>query len=199
MEKKTYMEKRLLMRKRLKYPLFHYYGNVTENSLLTLSKYFSETPESLHIARELRLVQLGQTINDVNKPQVTNYAQHDIQTLKPGSEFIEDNFVVVREELQGVYEEIAYLLHSPVCRMRYATIKENDDLVYHIDQPGKDRFVMVIEGVHIVHIKVKDEIFQQKMLPGEVWYLNSNWEHKVENIGTKQRLALLGCFEYNEK
>lgn len=199
MLKETYMQKRLMVRKRLKYPLFYYYGNVTENSLYTLSKHFDETPESLDTAKQLRLAQLDTEFNDIDRRHTVNYAQHDIQTLQPGTEFIEDNFTVLREEFETVHAEIAYLLQSPVCRMRYATIEENDDLTYHIDQPGKDRFVMVIEGAHVVHIKTKDETFKQMMLPGEVWYLNSNWEHKVENIGPNKRLALLGCFEYNEK
>lgn len=198
MLKETYMKKRMLIRKRMKYPLFHYYGAVTENSLHTLSTHFDETPESLDSAVKLRIEQLDEEFNDIDERDVVNYAQHDIQTHQPGTEFIEDNFTVLREEFETVQAEIAYLLQSPVCRMRYATIEENDDLTYHVDQPGKDRFVMVIEGVHVIHIKTKDQVFKQIMLPGEVWYINSNWEHKVENIGPIRRLALLGCFNYNK-
>jgi|SaaInl59LU_5_DNA_1037362.scaffolds.fasta_scaffold02825_7 mannose-6-phosphate isomerase-like protein (cupin superfamily) len=195
----NYSSQKMIVKKRLKYPLFRYYGNVTESALELLRKEFKNTPPSLDTAKQLRLTQLPIEVNTVDDRDVVNYNQYDIQYKLPSDENTESNYIQLREEFNPVYEELAYMLNSAICRLRYATIQKDDDLTYHIDQPGKDRFSVVIDGEQIMHMKTKNGVVKQLMQPGEVWYLNSNWEHKVENIGTKQRLALLGCFEYNEK
>ena len=195
----NYSSKKIIVEKRLRYPLFKCYGNISEQSLEILREEFKNTPPTLDIAKQLRLKQLPIVeINTVNERDVVNYNQYDIQYKLPNDENIESNYIQLRDEFNSVYEELAYMLNSEICRLRYATIQKDDDLTYHIDQPGKDRFSVVIDSEQIMHVKTKEGEFTQLMKPGEVWYLNSNWEHKVENIGAKQRLALLGCFEYNK-
>ena len=192
-----YLGKRDIVRKRLKYPNFKYFGNLSGAAMHTLQLYFDDTPPTLESAVKLRMAQLSDDLNPVTEVDVLNYSQHDIQTHSDGAEYVEHNFTVLREEFQHVYEEVSYMLQSPVCRMRYATIDNNDELRYHIDQPGKDRFTVVVQGEQIMHMKTKDDVVvEQLMKPGELWYLNSNWEHKVENTGAGQRLALLGCFDF---
>ena len=197
---KSTTDMRPIMRKRINYPYFQSYGHLTEASLHTLRQNFKNTPNTLmETTRLLREYQLDEDVAKLTPQIVADYGQHDIQTHKPGTEFTEDNFTVLRDVFKPVYEEIAYMLSSPICRMRYATIQQNDDLEYHSDQPGKDRCVMVIDGEHVIHVKAKnDKQIKQLMLPGELWYLNSNWEHRVENTGSGLRLALLGCFDYNK-
>ena len=198
-DKKVYMAKRSLIRKRMKYPLFQYYGNLTSSAMHTLQLYYDDTPSSIESAGHLRRAQMSEDLAEVDFKDVGNYEQYDIQTHISGTEFIENNFIEIKDQFKHVETELGYILKSPICRMRYASIEKNEDLLYHIDQPGKDRFVMVIEGEHVIHMKTADgTVTQQLMLPSEVWYLNSNWEHKVENTGTGVRLALLGCFDYNK-
>ena len=189
------MDKRTLVEKRMRYPIFKFYGMVTPDSIYTLSKLYKNTKESLSNALHLRDTQVSPEFR-VGE-DLGNYSQYDIQTRSPESIDTEENYNITPEDFIKVKDEVSYMLQSPVCRMRYSKILKNDILDYHIDQPGKDRFIMVIEGEHIMHIKTRKGNFQQLMLPGEVWYINSNWEHKVENIGKQERLALLGCFEYN--
>lgn len=193
-------EMRLLMRKRINYPYFHFYGKITEHSLHILRQHFKDTPDTLmETTRLLREYQLDGDVAKLTPAIVADYGQHDIQTHKSGTDFVEDNFIELKDEFRPVYDELSYMLKSSICRMRYATIHKNDDLEYHIDQPGKDRFVVVIGGEHVIHVKAKNgKDIRQLMLPGELWYLNSNWEHRVENTGNELRLALLGCFEYNK-
>lgn len=193
------MDKRPMMRKRIKYPYFEYYGNISDASMKILAERFIETPDTLmETTRLLREYQLDENVAKLTPEIVANYGQHDIQTHVEGTEFIEDNFTVLRDEFKPVHDELTTMLNSSICRMRYATILYNDNLEYHIDQPGKDRFLVVIEGEHVVHLKGKnDKLIKQRMKPGQLWYLNSNWEHKVENTGQGLRLALLGCFDYN--
>jgi len=198
-QKKVHMARRSLIRKRRAYPLFQYYGNLTASSMHTLQLYYSDTPMALDSARKLRQTTMSEELSAVDTKDVGNYGQYDIQTHISGTEFTESNFTEIKDMFKHVETELGYILKSPICRMRYATIEKNDDLLYHIDQPGKDRFVMVIEGEHVIHMKSADgTVTQQLMLPSEVWYLNSNWEHKVENTGNNKRLALLGCFDYNK-
>jgi len=198
-QKKVHMARRSLIRKRRAYPLFQYYGNLTASSMHTLQLYHSDTPMALDSARKLRQTTMSEELSAVDTKDVGNYGQYDIQTHISGTEFTESNFTEIKDMFKHVETELGYILKSPICRMRYATIEKNDDLLYHIDQPGKDRFVMVIEGEHVIHMKLADgTVTRQLMLPSEVWYLNSNWEHKVENTGNKRRLALLGCFDYNK-
>lgn len=192
------MAKRSLIRKRMKYPLFQYYGNLTGAAMHTLQLYYGDTPLTLKSAGELRRAQMTEELAAVDVKDVGNYGQYDIQTHISGTEFTESNFIEIKDQFKHVETELGYILKSPICRMRYASIEKNEDLLFHIDQPGKDRFVVVIEGEHVIHMKAADDtVTRQLMLPGEVWYLNSNWEHKVENTGDNKRLALLGCFEYN--
>ena len=179
----------------MRYPIFKFYGMVTPDSIYTLSKLYKTTKETLSTALHLREMQVSSEFRIGE--DLSNYSQCDIQTRSPESKDTEENYNITPEDFIKVKDEVSYMLQSPVCRMRYSKILKNDILDYHIDQPGKDRFVMVIEGEHIMHIKTRKGHFQQLMLPGEVWYINSNWEHKVENIGKQERLALLGCFEYN--
>lgn len=195
--RKKYNNQKILVKKRMKYPLFHYYGNINKSTVLLLQNEFKNAKPTLDTAKSLRLEQLPDEINNVSYEDVRDYNQYDIQHRNPQDENIEDNYKNFREEFQPAYDELSFMLNSRICRMRYATIQKDDELLYHIDQPGKDRFLVVLEGEQIVHMRTKDGEFQQLMKPGELWYLNSNWEHKVENIGKQQRLALLGCFEYN--
>ena len=191
---------RPIMRKRINYPYFQFYGHLTEASLHVLRQNFKNTPNTLmETTRLLREYQLDEEVARLTPEIVADYGQYDIQTHRPGTDFIEDNFTAIDDIFKPVYFELAYMLQSSICRMRYATIEKSNDLEYHIDQPGKDRFVMVIDGEHVVHVKAKNgKDIRRLMLPGELWYLNSNWEHRVENTGTGLRLALLGCFDYNK-
>lgn len=190
------MDKRTLIKKRISHPTVHYYGNVTSNTIYTLSKLHKWMPETLHNAKNLRSQQVDDSYTDMKL--VENYSQYDIQSKLPDSDDKEEYYIVTPEDFKDVEAEVSYLLKSPVCRLRYSVLQKNDSLEYHIDQPGMDRFVMVIEGDHVINIKTKHGVHRQPMLPGEVWYINSNWEHSVDNIGSNKRLALLGCFEYNK-
>ena len=70
--------------------------------------------------------------------------------------------------------------------------------MYHVDPPGKDRFVMVIEGSQDFYIEDKAGEHIQPMKLGEVWYVNSNWPHKIENTGSTTRVALLGSYDFKK-
>lgn len=190
------MDKRALVKKRLNYPLFHHYGNLSQSGLQTLLNNFSSTPDSLQSAKNLRISQLSSKFNNYDDDDISDYNQYDIQLRDPESDDIEENYNLTKDEFIPIRDELTNLLQSGICRLRYATIEKNDSFMYHVDQPGKDRFVMVVEGAQNFYIKDKDGEHIQPMKPGEVWYVNSNWEHKIENTGSGKRIALLGCYNY---
>jgi len=95
---------------------------------------------------------------------------------------------------KGLVDTINKILKNTY-RMRWAKLEKNQTLEYHLDPPTGDRFILVTEGEHIVEIDKKGDIVRQKMLPGEVWYINSSWYHKVINETEHDRLAILGCFD----
>lgn len=192
---KQYGTKKLMVKKRIAYPTYHYYGNITEGAMQTLRENFKNTKPSMNIAASLRLAHLDDGV--LTPEKMIDYNQYDIQWRRESDENVEENYSNFDPVFQPVYDELAYMLKSPVCRLRYSTIETNNKLDWHMDQPGKDRFSVVIDGEQVLHVRTKQGEFHQIQKPGEVWYLNSNWDHKVENTGTKQRLALLGCFEYN--
>lgn len=191
------MSKRQLVKKRMNNPLFNYYGKITASSLNSLIKLFSSTESSLNTARKLRSVEMAESVGYYEEKYLEHYDQYDIQRKDPSSDEREENYNITPDDFLLARDELSYLLQSPVCRMRYATMEPNKHLEYHIDQPGKDRFIMVLKGEHVFYIRNKEREFTQIMKPGDLWYVNTNWDHKVENIGTTQRLALLGCFDYN--
>jgi quercetin dioxygenase-like cupin family protein len=186
-----------LIQKRNKLPIFRYYGNITDSSILTLTNNFSDYEVSTDSAKNLRRT-LVPDDSDYNGDATKNYHQHDIQTRIPEGEWTEKSFVDLPVIFNSLYAELTYMLNGPVCRMRYATIDASDSLPFHMDQPGIDRFICVLQGEQVVHVNAKDQTYSQVMRPGEVWYLNTNWDHSVVNTHDSQRLAMLGCYDYND-
>ena len=191
------MNLRKIIKNRKTKPIFHHYGKITDASVQLLKDSFVTVPESLLNAKELRdEYDVDKQRDDYDK-HLSKYHQHDIQYKLDEDENIEENYKHLDEKFRTVYDELSYMLGSPIYRLRYATIEEDDSLGFHIDQPTFDRFVMVVEGEHLAIIKTDDDTYSQLMKPGEVWYMNTNWKHKVVNTSEKKRIALLGCFTKN--
>ena len=79
-------------------------------------------------------------------------------------------------------------------RMRWAKLDGGAVLDWHMDPPTGDRFIIVVQGSHEVQFDVKGKIVSQQMGPGEIWYINSNWYHRVINNSLDDRYAILGCY-----
>ena len=189
------MDKRLNFKKRSEYPVLHNYGNISNTSLNSLRQLFGTVTSTLGQSLDLREAHgLPRDTEDF----VKGYDQLNIQKKINDTDDIESNYTIVPDTFEWAHSEITSLLKSDVCRMRYATLEPGAVLDYHIDQPIYDRFILVIEGEHTVSIKKRKELITQVMKPGELWYLNSNWEHRVDNNGSVTRIAVLGCFNYGQ-
>ena len=104
------------------------------------------------------------------------------------------DYVNVYPEYLSLHKNVSNILGN-VYRMRWARLESNKTLDWHIDPPTGDRFIFMIKGEHTVSINDEKTIHEQIMLPGEIWYINSNWFHKVTNHSAFDRFAILGCFD----
>lgn len=180
---------------RIKKPLFHYYGMLSNDSMKLLLSKFSEATDTLTNAMQLRD---AAGITDGYEEYIKNYRQFDIHIKDETSEFGDErDYSKFYAAFEPAMQELTDTLQSILWRCRYATIEPNDILGWHVDQPTLDRFCVVLEGEQMFEIKDRKKIHSQRMLPGQIWFINSSWEHRVINSGNNKRLALLGCFEYN--
>jgi len=83
-------------------------------------------------------------------------------------------------------------------RLRMAWMSPTERIEPHIDQPHIDRFTMIMRGEHRFVITKRGKDYEQIMKPGDIWYINTNWDHSVYIDTDEPRLALLGCFYYNK-
>ena len=179
---------------RIKKPLYHYYGDLEKGTLNFFINSFSDAQNTLSNAIELRD---KHGLDDGYRKFIENYGQYDIQFKKDDEFGDERDYKMFSETAKPYLEEIAIKLGALVYRTRYATIEPDDILEWHVDQPTMDRWCIVLEGEQTFEIKTRQGNFPQKMMPGQIWFINSSWEHRVINTGNKRRLALLGCFVYN--
>lgn len=180
---------------RIKKPLFHYFGSLTPEAIFFFLKQLQYSDETLAHAMKLR----EQYVQDqLYKNYLKDYHQYDIQFQGEEAEYGDErDYHMFREDFKPHLEEIVQNIGTLIYRTRYATIENNDTLDWHIDQPHHDRFIIVLQGEQEFQIKVRKKIMSQTMKVGDIWFINSSWEHRVINTGEEKRIALLGCFEYN--
>tara|TARA_B100000953_G_C18000884_1_gene415078 strand:+ start:172 stop:675 length:504 start_codon:yes stop_codon:yes gene_type:complete len=81
-----------------------------------------------------------------------------------------------------------------VNRLRWSKLNANKELDWHIDPADWDRFVINVNVSSICEIKTHKETISFIMKPGEIWYLNTSWSHRIINNNPINRVALLGNF-----
>lgn len=197
------MDRRAIANKRIKYPAFDLLGSISGHSIALFRECFRNASSTMASTSALR--ERNGMYKELDSYMPEGYDQRDIQTFQrtryddPDYEPVETDFNYIDERflrLKPAVEQLCELLGGPVYRLRYAIMEPNETLPWHIDQPALDRFVLVLNGVQQFEIKRRKETIVETQKPGELWYVNTNWEHQVVNSGEK-RLALLGCFRYN--
>ena len=200
------MDKKLLVRNRIDKPLFECLGHLSSDKLNLINSLYDDTDEEdvLNISISLREnVDLddGNSMSDefmslinsrnyhqklVSKPSVENpTSEYDWNTHD--SKY--DTIISAIKEIIGVKE---------LYRLRMAWMKSSERIEPHIDQPHIDRFTMIMRGEHRFVITKRGKDYSQIMKPGDIWYINTNWDHSVYIDTDEPRLALLGCFDYNK-
>lgn len=195
------MDKKALVQKRMQHPLFKNLGKLDPEILKLFIDLYPETRSTLQEGLNLR-AQHGFSQGDPYF--VSGYDQNDIQFYMkftdyddPDYEFNERDYCYNSEPFSTGIRHIENIVGASICRLRYATLEPGAILDWHMDQPNIDRFVIVLQGSQRFEIERRKNVFHEIMQPGDVWYINSNWNHRVINEVKEKRLALLGCFDYN--
>ena len=74
--------------------------------------------------------------------------------------------------------------------LRYGILEPNKVIPSHIDAPDGHRFIAMLKGKH-TYVTDNEHI---EMNQGELWFINSSFEHSIINSSTR-RIALLGKFK----
>lgn len=90
--------------------------------------------------------------------------------------------------------EIDKMFHN-VYRFRMSEMKGDHELNWHIDT---DTSIMcraqicLNENDSVLEFRNRTGVHQLRMKPGEVWFINTGWNHRVVNGNTTRRSAIFG-------
>ena len=172
-------------------PPFKLLGDISSDYCLQFSKHIKNW--TLRDTLQLR----DSNNTDYDASRIKGYNHSNIQYNTHQQPEITD-YNLTYSEYNPLVEHVQNVIGNTY-RMRWAKLNADTTLDWHLDPPTGDRFVIVVRGSHLCEVKLKDRIETQEMLPGEVWYLNSNWYHRVINPNTQDRYAILGCFDFNHR
>lgn len=105
------------------------------------------------------------------------------------SDYIVDHHI----ELLGT---IRKYFNVPFYRSRLAILPKSEFLDWHIDADTSVscRVQFQIQGQSRWQINRKGKIEEKIISPGEIWFTNASFPHRVENVGAADRIALtVGC------
>lgn len=185
----TIYSRRQTIKNRKTKPAFKLLGNMPVENYVNMTR----QARAWNLQDTLQLRDKNGTGYDLEKLQYYNHSiiQHSGRKQNPEA----NDYVNVYPEYTNLHQNVCNILGN-VYRMRWAKLEKNKTLDWHIDPPTGDRFIFMIEGTHTVEININDKILSQKMIPGEIWFINSNWYHRVINNSNTDRYAILGCFTY---
>lgn len=91
------------------------------------------------------------------------------------------------------------LFHN-VYRFRMSEMKGDHELNWHIDADTSvicRAQICLNQNDSVLEFRDKEGVHQLKMNPGEIWFINTGWNHRVVNGETIRRSAILG-FHFND-
>jgi hypothetical protein len=118
-----------------------------------------------------------------------NYSQVEIQGLVDGGdpECRQD----YRKPLDNLAVEAVERLVGPCYRTRISCLNPGASIGRHIDDPRQLRVIAILSGAHHFLIHGKQGAHDLPMRIGELWFVNTAFEHEVLNRGNMERIALL--------
>lgn len=125
------------------------------------------------------------------------YKQYLFQDVIDSEKELPDEWEYVQYQSSGFWlKEFVDKFVSPHFRARIAVLPPGKKLDWHIDTNTSYacRLQIIISGSHRFMVRRKREVIEEIMRPGEIWFCNTGYNHKVEVIGDEPRVAiLLGC------
>lgn len=118
-----------------------------------------------------------------------SYQQFEIQHLKDGgdSENRKDFTSPADASLMSEIERIVGRCY----RSRISVLNPGGMIPRHIDDPDQLRVIAILSGRHCFSFFEKSATKQIAMGIGELWFVNTAWEHEVTNPYETDRIALL--------
>ena len=134
--------------------------------------------EVFHVANKYRQILLQKRIeassDDVNEYLYTKWdSSYNLRYTKP----------VLDQLFHNVY------------RFRMSEMKGDHELNWHIDADTSvicRAQICLNENDSVLEFRDKEGVHQLRMNPGEVWFINTGWNHRVVNGETIRRSAILG-------
>lgn len=199
------MDKRLVVRNRIDKPLYSYLGKLSDSTLALLNRLYDEeeSQDVMDISVSLREnvdIDAGNAMSDEFYAMISGNKYHQKLINKPSIANPTDEYDWYDYDIkyEPVIEELRNTVGvDKVYRLRMAWMEPGERVEPHVDQPHIDRFTMVMRGEHRFVLTVRGVEHEKIMKPGDIWYINTNWDHSVYTINNEPRLALLGCFVYN--
>lgn len=199
------MDKRLVVRNRIDKPLYDYLGKLSDDTLKLLNTIYDneETQDVMDISVLLRKnvdIDSGNPMSDEYKAMIDakKYHQKLISTPSVDNPVDEYDWYNYDPKYERVIEELKSIVGvNKFYRLRMAWMEPGERVEPHVDQPHIDRLTMVMRGEHKFVLTVRGVDHEKIMKPGDIWYINTNWDHSVYTMNNEPRLALLGCFVYN--
>lgn len=82
-----------------------------------------------------------------------------------------------------------------VYRFRMSEMKGDHELNWHIDADTSvicRAQICLNENDSVLEFRDKEGVHQLRMKPGEMWFINTGWNHRVVNGNTSRRSAIFG-------
>jgi hypothetical protein len=93
-----------------------------------------------------------------------------------------------------------YKYFHNVYRFRMSEMNGDHELNWHIDTDTSvicRAQICLNENDSVMEFRDKDGIHQLRMKPGEMWFINTGWNHRVVN-GTTPRRAVIFGFHFDD-
>mgnify|MGYP001209842648 CR=1 FL=1 len=199
------MDKRSVARNRIDKPLFNCLGHMSSMNLELINELYDTQPEedvldvSIGLRKSVNLDAYNMSDEFMTLVNTRNYHQKLISKPAVAEPVNEYDWTVHNVKYIPVINELRDILSVPeLYRLRMGWMKSTERIEPHIDQPHIDRFTMIMRGEHRFVITKRGVEHERIMKPGEVWYINTNWDHSVYIDTDEPRIALLGCFKYEK-
>ena len=165
------------------------YDNMEKQDVMDISIYLRENVN----------IDAGNAMSDEYKAMVASNKYHQKLLNIPAVDNPKDEYdwYAYDDKFETIVTELKSMMNvDRLYRLRMAYMDPTERVEPHIDQPHIDRFTMVMQNEHTFILTVRGVEHRQVMKPGDVWYINTNWDHSVIIENDKPRVALLGCFNY---
>jgi hypothetical protein len=199
MDKKYLIETTKRMRvggtgpKRDKLKFFHKIGQVPNDILEELNQLLDEDPHN-DIGGDV--YGISQAIDYQKVFDTGGYRQLLIQTKPPNEEGVDVNEYLYSHWTKEVKaKKFLEQYFKTVYRFRMSEMSEQHSLNWHIDSCTSFMCraqICLNDNDAVFEFRGRDGVHSFSMKPGELWFINTGWNHRVVNGSKPRRVAIFG-------